>query len=385
MTRDRIRAQRGISLMVACLLLVALLGIAALCIDLGVLYTARTSAQHAADAAALAGAFTFVNSPTASQPAAAQQAAIAVAATNIVLGKSVTITASNVVVDTVNRRVNVAVSLTGSNSVGIFFGKALGVASVPVQTQAMAQASATAISTDCIKPVYLPNTIFSALTPAAACATNPPQVIFDSNHNLSSWATQNGAFRFAGSCNLIRPTSPGGALTPSQFYSLDFGSGANTYRSVWSSCLNNASGATTTVVSCGDSVPVKTGNMNGPTNQGVNDLTGTPPDTWLGPNPTTGVFEYQTANGVADTSRSLGVVAVYDNCSQTITSGTHGQAANVIGFVEIFVDGMADSCSGSATGGSSVRAHAVNATGCSNGSGGSSSGPFAVPVQLVKQ
>lgn len=384
MNHERKRAQRGMTLMVSCLLLIALLGLAALCIDLGVLYTARTSAQHAADAAALAGAFTFVNSPTATQPAAAQQAAIAVAASNTVMGQSVAITASNVNVDTVNRRVTVTVARTGSNGIGVFFGKALGVATVPVQTQAMAQASASATSTRCIKPVYIPNTIFSALTPTAACAAN--QVIFNSNNNLSAWASQNGAFRFAGSCNLIRPTRPGGALTPSQFYSLDFGSGASTYRAVWSNCLNDVSGASSNVVNCGDAISVETGNMNGPTNQGVGDLTGNPPDTWLGPNSTTGVFQYQTSTGVSDTSRALGVVAVWDNCSQTITSGTHGQTANVIGFVEVFVDGMSNSCSGSATGGSSVRIHAVNAMGCSNGgSGGSSSGPFAVPVQLVKQ
>src|SRR5262245_4237479 len=374
------------SLMVVCLLLVAFLGIAALCIDLGVLYTARTSAQHAADSAALAGAFTFVNSPTATQPDAAQQAAIATAGVNKILGQSVTISASDVVVDTAKHQVTVTVSRLGASGVNTFFGKAIGMSQVSVQVQAMAQASTSGAGTRCLKPVYIPNTIYSSLDPAAACTASPPQVIFDSSNNLSAWAqNQSGGFRFIGTCTFIRPTTPSGALAPSQFYSLDFGSGASTYRDVWSNCLNDVAGATPGVVRCGDAIPVETGNMVGPTNQGVGDLIGNPADTWLGPDPTTGVFKYQTSAGVSDTSKSLGTIAVWDNCHSTITSGTHGQSAPIIGFLEMFVDGMSNNCSGSANGGSNVRVHTVNAVGCSGGGSGSTTpGPFAVPIQLVK-
>src|SRR5215475_7961543 len=126
MKTSDIKAQRGMTLMVVCFLLIAFLGLAALCIDLGVLYTARTSAQHAADAAALAGAFTFVNSPNATQPDTAQQQAIAVAATNRILGQSVTIATGDVSVDTTKRQVTVTVSRLGTSGVNTFFGKALG-------------------------------------------------------------------------------------------------------------------------------------------------------------------------------------------------------------------------------------------------------------------
>jgi Flp pilus assembly protein TadG len=383
MKQDRIHSQRGMTLMVVCLLLIAFLGVAALCIDLGVLYTARTSAQHAADAAALAGAFTFVNSPTATQPDAAQQEAIAVASSNTILGQTVTISAGDVVVDTAKRQVTVTVSRTGGSGVNTFFAKALGLSQVGVQAQAMAQASKSAGGARCIKPVYLPNTILSALNPAAACTQG--QIIFDGVGNLSPWAqSAGGQFRFAGQCTLIRPTTPSGALVPSQFYSLDFGSGAATYRAVWSSCLNEVAGASPQVVNCGDSIPVETGNMVGPTNQGVSNMMGNPPDTWLGPDSTTGIFMYQTATGVSDTSKSLGLFAVWDNCHHPITSGTHGQSAPIIGFLEMFVDGMSNNCSGTANGGNHVRVHAVSANGCNNGNGPGSTGPFAVPVQLVK-
>src|SRR5262249_60654342 len=98
----------------------------------------------------------------------------------------------------------------------------------------------------------------------------------------------------------IRPSRPTWPLLPSPFYSPDFGSGANTYRDVWSNCLNTAGGATPTVVHCGDSIPVETGNMVGPTKQGVGNMIGNPADVWLGPDPTTGVFEYQTSTGISD-------------------------------------------------------------------------------------
>src|SRR5215468_3081304 len=66
-TTGRNKEEGFVLVTVACIL-VALLAFVALGIDVGVLYGARTSAQEVADAAALAGAFTFITQPTASQP-----------------------------------------------------------------------------------------------------------------------------------------------------------------------------------------------------------------------------------------------------------------------------------------------------------------------------
>jgi Flp pilus assembly protein TadG len=394
------RSQRGMTLMVVCLLLVCFLVIAALCIDLGVFYTARTSAQHAADAAALAGAFTFVNTPTAAQPAAAQQSAIAVAAANKILGQSVTVTPGDITVDTTNRRVTVTVARLGDNGIGTFFAKAIGVTNVSVQTQATAQASRTAGGSRCIKPIYIPNTVLSAAaTTQAACDAG--EVLFDPHNpgQFSAWAKNtDGNFKYSGMCATIRPTSPAdvkkGDFSPGQFFSLDFGSGGSTYRCVWSSCLNDiACNADQSVIACGKEYPVKTGDMVGPTKQGVGDLIGDSPDTWVD------VGQYETPSGtILDTSRSLGTVPVWDNCNHPIGSGTNGQTAAVLGFVEVFVDGMGNStvCSGGRGGQKDfVEVHMVNATPCGSGTGGSGggsgggtggtgTGPFAVPVQLIK-
>src|SRR5712691_4481302 len=102
--KDSGERERGITLPIVAVFIVVLFGMAALAVDLGIVYTARTSAQHTADAAALAGAYTFMN-PIAPQPASAQKAAIAIARQNKIMGQAVVITAGNVVVDTVNRTV----------------------------------------------------------------------------------------------------------------------------------------------------------------------------------------------------------------------------------------------------------------------------------------
>jgi len=113
-------------------------------------------------------------------------------------------------------------------------------------------------------------------------------------------------------------------------------------------------------------------------------MIGNPADTWLGQDPTTGIFEYQTSTGISDTSKSLATVAVWDNCKTPINSGNAGQSAPIIGFLEVFVDGMANDCSGPANGGNNVRVHTVNSTACSGSGPGTSTGPLAVPIQLVK-
>jgi hypothetical protein len=97
----------------------------------------------------------------------------------------------------------------------------------------------------------------------------------------------------------------------------------------------------------------------------------------------------------------MGTFPVWDNCSNPIDSGKSGQVAKVIGFLDLFVDGMgnANACTGGGGGGGGgsdwVKVHTINAIGCGDGSGGGSgaggsgsgtppTGPFATPVQLIK-
>src|SRR5689334_17521736 len=106
------RGERGVTLPLVAVFIVVLFAFAALAIDLGILYTARTSEQHAADAGALAGAFTFLqdpNLPPDQKITAAKHAAVAVTNRNRILGQSPGIAEGNVTVDPDNQRVTVAV------------------------------------------------------------------------------------------------------------------------------------------------------------------------------------------------------------------------------------------------------------------------------------
>jgi Flp pilus assembly protein TadG len=346
------------------LFLVVLFVFAALAIDLGIAYTARTSAQHAADAAALAGAYTFQN-PTASQPTAATNAAILMADQSTILGAPVSISPADVAVDTTDHRVTVSVRRAGANGIATFFARAFGWQKMNVTARATAETSTQAAGSHCVKPFFLPNTVLSSQTPAAACGSQ--QVIFFQGEVTSfvenKWGTPLN----------LRPIQPSQALAPSQFYSIQLGGpGAATYQCQISQCLNTCPTAIDTV-QCGVGYPIQTGNMSGPTQSGVQQLIGPNPDQWIS------VGQYESSTGdILDDSRSLIAVPVWDNCTQPINSGNAGQVLNVVGFLELFVDGVS---------GQGVQAHVVNAAACSTTPGAGpagTTGPYAVPIRLIQ-
>lgn len=380
-------SEHGVTIPMLALFIVVLFTFAALAVDVGVLYTARTSAQHAADAAALAGAATFLNS-TASQPAAALNAAIAVAAQNTVLGRAVTIAAENIVVDPTNRRVTVTVPRTGANGVQTFFANALGIKSVNVATVATAEASDRGSASRCIKPVFMPNTMLSDLPTAnEAChpAAGTPQIIFDpETHDFSAWFKANQA-SFLGKEITLREYRGSGPLAPSQYYSLDFGAGANTYRCAWAQCLNDCPSANLDEIACGMPYPVETGGMTGPTVQGVKELIDAPQqDTWAGLDDNNQYTFHLGGSGgpLSTSSRSVVVIPIWDSCTETVTPGTHGQKVKVVGFLNVFIVDA---------GGQNVTARLMDWTECppggsgvSNGETGPATGPLAIPVHLVQ-
>ena len=60
---DPLKNERGATIVFVSLLMAAVLGMAALAIDVGMLYNARAEAQRAADSAALAGAGSLMVAP----------------------------------------------------------------------------------------------------------------------------------------------------------------------------------------------------------------------------------------------------------------------------------------------------------------------------------
>jgi len=372
------RQARGITIAMLALFIVVLFIVAALAIDIGVLYTARTSAQHAADAAALAGAYTFVQNPTASAAtiqAAATTAATNAAAQNSILGDPVSIAPSDVVVDTTNRRVTVTVSRLAGSGITTFFAKVIGINTVGVQTVARAEVATgggvlQGSGSMCLKPIYMPNTALSANPPATAC--NKGETIFDSSGKLTTFALAS-----LGQTVTVRPLGGGSSIVPSQWGSLDFGSGASTYKCSIENCVNEC-GISPSQVSCGTPFTVETGNMDGPTSQGFQTLIGSPADQWQG------IGEYVSGGVVQDTSRSLVPVVVWNNCTQTISSGKAGQTVNAIGFASVFITGVGSG----AVNGRFVYAAPCSTAGGSGGGGGGGSGggtgPQGVAVRLVQ-
>ncbi|MGH9518184.1 MAG: pilus assembly protein TadG-related protein [Terriglobales bacterium] len=370
------RKQDGFSVALVAIMLTGLCGMAALAVDVGVLYTTKNSEQNASDAAALAGAFTY-ETPQASASAAvaaAPNAAIGMAAANTVFGTPVAITAADVTVNPPDNSpgihdVTVTVPRTGANAIPAYFAQVLGFHSFNLTATATAEYTGVGGGSINLRPIFVPNTILSSEPTAQACSDG--QVILDGSGNLTAWAQSQ-----IGAMENVRPTSPGGALEPSQFFSLDFGGGANVYRCSLGSPSLLACGVNPAVIACGSTYLTEPGNMVGPTEQGVANLLGSNPDTWIGPG------AYQHGNGtVTDTSPQLMTVPVWDSCGPL---PGHGKASiTMIGFSSWFLDGYNSSAS-------AVQANFVNAAGCPGNGGicptGGPTSPnagFGIAVRLV--
>ncbi len=160
--RNSTEKQKGFVLVVVAGILIALIGFVALGVDTGVLYSARTSAQEAADAGALAAHFTFITNPQ-TQPATAIAHGKAAAMANTIMGQpildpDVTVTADAPSAD--GRYYRVAVNVTKTQQT--FFAKALGVRNAAIAVRAKAEAGLNASVNTNPKPFFLPNTIASS-------------------------------------------------------------------------------------------------------------------------------------------------------------------------------------------------------------------------------
>jgi Flp pilus assembly protein TadG len=144
--------ERGAVLVLVALGSVVLVGVAALAIDLGMLYTARSEAQRAADAAALAGAQEFLYSAPEVAELPARDSAISFAQRNQI--QKVAIDPSEVMVEV--RRDQRIVQVEVARKVETLFARVLGFREVTVS--ALAQARASAASTArCVAPFAVPD------------------------------------------------------------------------------------------------------------------------------------------------------------------------------------------------------------------------------------
>ncbi len=370
--RTRHSRNDGYVVITVALLLAVLLGFAALAVDVGLMYSARSAAQRAADSAALAGAYSFVTS-YGPQPDTAETHARNTALTNTIMADPIVAGDVSVNVDVPNRRVTVGITQPR----GTYFGRALGWDSATIAVQAVAEASPFALGASCVKPWFLPNTIFSTTGvcgEAGACATG--QVIIKSDGSINQALLDERA----GTAFILKPSNPQNALSPGQFYCMRIGdsTGGNDYRTNIGTCSPQA-------IQCQKVYPVEPGNMIGPTAQGVRDLIGDSPDTWIA----RGVYGHADGSPNSNTSRSLVVAPIWDICALSILCDESGDfrlpdhGANVqipvVGFALLFIDGVVN--------GNDVQAHVVSIFTCGDEPPAENpevTGPFSIPVRLVR-
>jgi hypothetical protein len=213
--------QRGSALVMTTLFSLVLMGFAALAVDVGRSVATRTRLQRVADAAALAGCKDLPNG----------QANATAAALDFAGRNGVALTAGDVSFPSAS---SVRVAL--SRPVSTLFARVMGIQQL---------------------------TVPAAATAAALSAT--------STQGLRPWGIAARDFQdyTTGVTYKLKLTSKSGEYTGGgNFQAVDLdGGGANGYRNA---IINGSQ----TRYSVGDSVPTETGNMTGPTKQGLDDLIG---------------------------------------------------------------------------------------------------------------
>lgn len=273
---QRLREQRGAVLIMVAGGILALTSVVALAIDVGLLTTARTEAQRAADAAALAGAGAFVVSPGNGE--LARVLATEYAAQNRVRWQPVTVLEDDIIIDTDALTVTVYVyrNRERGDAIPTFFARVFGVNEVDIAAVATAEA-APAGGINCLLPVAIPDR-----WEEGSVAGNDPDD-FDPefgdvyvpwvepgsepavyNEGFTGYAEKDLGVQIA-----LKSNTPNGGLNPSWYYPWrpPGQSGATDFRANVSTCVDPS-----ILFYVGIDVETEPGNMSGPTMQGFSDL-----------------------------------------------------------------------------------------------------------------
>lgn len=153
-----IHDERGAVLALVAVVMVALFGMAALAVDVGMGYTAKIEAQRAADSGALAGASAFLEFQAADAVDPAEARAYDWALQNEV--RNIPVDSSEVTVQVLPDSFKVRVWVQ-RQSIGTWFARIIGFDQIAVLGEAAAQAT-PAGAARCLKPFALPDMWFDA-------------------------------------------------------------------------------------------------------------------------------------------------------------------------------------------------------------------------------
>jgi Putative Flp pilus-assembly TadE/G-like len=354
--------------------LVAMLAAASLAIDLGLLYVARSEAQRAADAAALAGASAFVDSGCTSmnggcvaggaQETLARQQAETVGAQDAVMGQAASIEDSDVTFNyptPMEPQISVTVQRTAArgNAIPLLFARFFGVTLGSVSATATAEAfdpsgSNVPVGYGCVAPFLVPNCDPDHTSPVnSSCAGGTAGYFI----NQSTGMPGNSGLYPAGVMG--EPWQLHSYAAPSQWYLVAYNDALGTQISNLSA-TGNGNGQSASLLrqyisecapsqlACGQTITTDNGNTVGPTDQGVDAriyASADGPnhgqdtiDTSVGPPfPITGGANNPNPALVGQTyygpSPSEVLVPVYGG--QTLNPG--GDTTTIVGFMQIFL------------------------------------------------
>jgi len=265
---------RGQVLVIFALALFALMGLAALGIDVGFMYSVRHELQRSADAGALAGASAFFDGDWASDPIRAEATARAktYSSKDAVATKPLDPAAEVSVSFPSQDRVQV----TTRRTVNLFFARVFGKPTQNISAVATAEAKSVDQKLPCIKPwgipypwddkngdtLYTPRETVYNICPQGTWVPGTDDRVPGDNSKCVGTQLVLKIGTPAGKKN--QPDIPSLQQESGHFFALDFGSGAKTYKEmIKGDCPHEV------LLSAGDEIALEPGDMVGPTVQAV--------------------------------------------------------------------------------------------------------------------
>jgi Flp pilus assembly protein TadG len=374
------RDERGSTLVIVGAGFMALMTATTLAIDVGMFMTARSQAQNAADAGALAGAVALVfndyNNRAASGPAV--QSALGAARANLVIRDQVSVNAGDVTFPagpTGNNRVQVTVRRTRdrNNPVPSLLGPFFGVPTVDIMATATAEASPANAAT-CVMPFTIPDKwserqtgawdpddTFDMFDNRGRPLANPDVYIPPGQAGATGYSpTTDRGLQLVLKNNNLNKTAP-------SFYNpwdLPGSTGADDYR-------NNIATCNTNIVAIGDPMNTEPGNMVGPTAQGTQDLVARDPNAYWD------TFCSCVKGSAFGRSPRIAVVPLYDPVYyETGKQNGNNASLRVANYLGFFIEGMQ---------GQQVVGRITPITGLVKGGGGPiPTGAFPMAIRLVE-
>ena len=382
MTRfhNRLRDERGMTLVMVATGMVAFLSATMLAVDVGMLMVARTEAQSAADAGALAGAvalgFDDYDDRSATGPAVTNAIAASTSGENGVMNANVSVLAEDVTFPIVSQvRVRVQRSSMRGNPLTTFIAPMFGIDTVNIGAEATAEVMPADAMT-CVKPFTIPDKWIENQTPP----WDPSDTfdLYDKKGNLLPDADvyiPRGQPGYTGYSAEPAPEGDRGALvtlkagqgtqiTPSIYFPYSMGgvTGSDEYR-------KNIAECNTLMMRPGDRLLAEPGNQSGPTRQGMEDLIAKDPNAY---------WDTINQKPVSTMHPSPRVVAiplfdpVFYETGKTEGRNADFKAVNYMGF---FIEEM---------NGNDVKGRVTPISGIYTGTGPDPAGMFPIAIVLVK-